>query len=62
MTRLKQEADSKKKNSCRLLFEKNNILQGIVQAQKISNLKKNFIKKIRRSSPYYPPVDYKITE
>lgn len=30
----------------------------MVKTQKVRNITKNFVKKVRRSSVYYPPVEY----
>lgn len=41
-----------------MLFESNNILEGIVRTQKIKNLRDNFIKKIRRTSTCHQAVSF----
>jgi hypothetical protein len=54
-------ADSQTR-TCKLIFENNNILEGIIKSQKIKKLKEMFIKKIMRTSTAAPPVEFNIFE
>ena len=49
---------SASKKSCKFFFENNNILEGMVKAQKVKNITRNFVKKVRRSSLHFAPVQY----
>lgn len=53
----KKMTDSKR-GTCKLIFENNNILEGIIRSQKIKKLKEMFIKKIRRTSTAATPVHF----
>jgi nucleoid DNA-binding protein len=54
---MKQAVDQKQSQSCKLIFEKNNLLEGIVRSQKIKNLQNNFLRKIKRTATTQAPVE-----
>lgn len=53
-----QKITDTKAGTCKLIFENNNILEGIIRSQKIKKLKDMFIKKIRRTSTAATPVHF----
>ena len=57
---MQKTMDERKGADCRLIFEKNNILEGIIKGQKIKKLQNNFIKKISRTSTVAPPVEFNV--
>lgn len=58
LARMRTAVEQKKRGSCKLIFEKNNILEGIVRSQKIKKLQNTFLRKIQRTSTTQPPVAY----
>jgi hypothetical protein len=58
LSKMRTAVEEKKRGTCKLIFEKNNILEGIVRSQKIKKLQNTFLRKIQRTSTTQPPVAY----
>jgi hypothetical protein len=58
LDQMHQKISDSKGGTCKLIFENNNILEGIIRSQKIKKLQDMFIKKIRRTSTAATPVHF----
>jgi hypothetical protein len=52
--------ERKSSHTCKLIFENNNILEGIIKSQKIKKLQKTFMKKIGRTSTVCDPIEFNL--